>query len=242
MYESVDANGYEVADEKHGICLFLDQYLDEGEGKQCLEIGNYPGSFLAFIGQRGYTVNGIDYHENNSTYLKAWLEHVGCKTGAIDTGDFFEYQPSNTFDLVVSFGFIEHFGDYLDVIDRHSKLVKPGGRLIITTPNFAGFMQKWLHKTFDADNLEKHNIESMNPKAWKAFLIGKGFEVEYAGHFGKFFFWTGEHANNTGIKKFFLKWSHRAVRVMRYLIRIDSRAYSSYCGIVAVKADKTTPK
>jgi 2-polyprenyl-3-methyl-5-hydroxy-6-metoxy-1,4-benzoquinol methylase len=39
---------------------------------------------------------------------------------------------------VISFGFIEHFDNPENVIQKHLDLLKPGGILIVGVPNFTG--------------------------------------------------------------------------------------------------------
>ena len=48
--------------------------------------------------------------------------------------DFFNLDLNSKFDIVGSFGLIEHFADKADVMQTHAKFVKPGGYLIILAP------------------------------------------------------------------------------------------------------------
>lgn len=65
--------------------------------------------------------------------------------------DFLEWSTSERFDLVCSFGFIEHFNDWPAMIRRHAELVVEGRYLILTTPHFRN-LQYALHRLFDTPN------------------------------------------------------------------------------------------
>ncbi len=219
---------------------FLDTHLTAVNNASCLEIGSFPGSYLPVIGRKGYVLNGIDFNPRNKQELPQWLQSLGLQTGDFWSGDFFELGKNmqNRYDLVCSFGFIEHFENYREVIDAHVKLLKPSGKIVITTPNFRGWMQYWPHRLFDKENLAKHNVKSMNPTAWKKQLEALGFNVKFAGYFGKYYFWVDDSAKRSGFEKFMLKTVNRIIFNLNKLIKkagIESKNYSAFCGIVAEK-------
>ncbi len=224
-------------DEGHGIDDFIIKYIPTTKLGSCLEIGSFPGPHLATFGDLGYALNGVDFHPLNKDLLPAWLQQQGFTIEEFVSIDFFKYSPHKKFDVVASFGFIEHFVDYEDMIQRHINLVNDNGYIIITTPNFKGLIQKSLHIFFDKINLSKHNIESMQPTKWKKILEDNNFEIIYYGYFGDFWFWHG--AEKLPKWKTFLLWFvERAVPRIRKLLWFQSSLFSAYAGIVAVK--KTT--
>lgn len=222
----------------HGIITFIKKYIPKTITGNCIEIGSYPGPFLAAIGNLGYTLNGIDFHPNNSVGLPKWLQSRGYKTGFFQTVDFFEFETDKKFDLVVSFGFIEHFINFQEVIKKHADLVNKEGYLLITTPNFRGGIQSFLHKIFDKRNLALHNTKSMNPAIWKSLLEAQGFEIIYYGYFGDFWFWHGNEKLSPYKKK--LLWLvERIIPRIRKIIWFQSSSFSAYAGIVAQKKSET---
>lgn len=220
--------------EGHGIENFIKQNIPPNSNGNCLEIGSYPGPFLATFGDLGYTLNGIDFHPGNKEKLPEWLRSLNLKTGIFVTEDFFEFNTLQKFDVVASFGFIEHFHNYQEVITKHAALVNSNGYLIITTPNFKGWIQHRLHKTYDKTNLSFHNIESMQPGIWAAQLEKQGFDVIYKGFFGDFWFWRAPEKMNSFKKKTFW-FVERLIPRIRKLLWFQSPAFSAYCGIVAKK-------
>jgi 2-polyprenyl-3-methyl-5-hydroxy-6-metoxy-1,4-benzoquinol methylase len=88
--------------------------------------------------------------------------------------DLFELELTERFDLVCSFGLIEHFIDKRPVLAAHKKFVKPGGVIIILVP-----LDSPLSRAF----LEVHpelNLgyrELLTEKEFKKILSGNGLEV-----------------------------------------------------------------
>jgi len=151
--------------------------------------------------------------------------------------NFFDLDLSDKYNLVYSFGFIEHFIDWKDVLIKHAKLVNNGGILIITTPNFSGFFQRYFHKIFDKRNYEKHNIESMDPKKWENELKLLNFEIIHSGWFGSINFWV-ENDKRGGISKLLIFIIQQFTRVLRKLIKTTHSSFSPHCGIIAKKITK----
>jgi SAM-dependent methyltransferase len=60
--------------------------------------------------------------------------------GTIVCDDFFNYVRlhRSDFDVVLSFGFIEHFADVPAVLSAMAGALRPGGVLLATIPNLAG--------------------------------------------------------------------------------------------------------
>lgn len=156
----------------------------------CIEIGCYPGGYLIYLSTRfGLRVHGIDSFPGVGSGFPEYLARHGATVGTVTVGDFFQFKPATAYDFVCSFGFIEHFYDFRGVLRKHAELVKPGGVLMITCPNFR-WVQYALHWMFDRSNLRKHVIEAMDLDAWQATLRECGMEVVEMGYSETFLFWT----------------------------------------------------
>jgi 2-polyprenyl-3-methyl-5-hydroxy-6-metoxy-1,4-benzoquinol methylase len=224
----------------HSVAHFLQQYLADGHGKTSLEAGSFPGAFIPTIARKGYLVHGVDFNKGNATDLPKWLKSLGLSVGEFWIADFFDFirDDAKRFDLVCSFGLIEHFENFDEVIKAHGALVKPGGQLVLTTPNFRGWMQYLPHRLFDNDNLKKHYLPSMNPSKWKKLLEDNGFEVVYAGYFGGYAFWSDRRADEGAFNKMMFKLTSRGISQFNKLFRklgLQSQSFSAFCGLVARK-------
>lgn len=168
--------------------VLLKEYIPKASaGDMAFEIGCFPGRFLAELGDLGYILSGCDLTPRVAEDLSPWLSKQGYRVG-----DFFhdpyEKHIDKQFDLVASFGFIEHFENFDEVFQDHCKMVKNGGYLIVQFPNFRGSVQNKLHSLFDNDNLANHVVDAMNTDYY-ASILPDDFEILFNGYYGAFDFW-----------------------------------------------------
>lgn len=210
---------------------WLEQHLSATSDKTCFEVGCHPGRFLAVMGALGYELNGLDLTPGVES-LGAWLSAEGFRTGQIERADFFSYEPRAQYDVVLSLGFIEHFADWADVLDRHVPLVAPGGRLVLETPNFAGSLQNWFHRNFDRESFARHHIPAMNPAAWARILRGRGFEIEFEGPFGHMYLWVEPQRRSASERAAVLA-LRAAQKLVRPLLPHGHPSYAPFLGVIA---------
>lgn len=214
---------------------FIEKYA-AGRGGECFEAGCFPGRYLPVFGNMGFRLSGIDLTPRVASDLPAWLERNGFSVGNLTQGDFLAFDTQARYDVVCSFGFVEHFTDFPEVIRRHSRLVKEGGLLIVTAPNLAGIVQHLLHWGLDRKNLGRHNLAAMNPRAWAKVVAPEGFTPVFSGPFGGFQFWADRR--DTGwLRKALLPFVLALAKLVTRLgVLPDSTFYSPYCGFVARKS------
>ena len=147
------------------IRRWLQKNIPPGQGS-CLELGCFPGRYLAVFGELGYEVNGIDLTPRVELDLKPWLQQRGYQVGELIRDDVFTHPFGRRYDIVCSFGLIEHFEDWPGLLRRHAELVAEGGTLIVSTPNFRTGIQGLLHRWCDQENLGRHNLAAMFPDKW----------------------------------------------------------------------------
>lgn len=201
--------------------------------KRCIEIGCYPGRYLAVLGQMGYEVNGIDLTPGVEELMPSWLSQQGCRVGAFIREDFRSYVNIEKYDLVYSIGFIEHYVDWESVLEQHVKYVAPGGFLVVTVPNFQGGAQWLLHRWLDSENLAGHNMDSMHPCRWVKIVEDCGLKVWHAGYTGRFLFWGGKQQRTPlqeAALRFIGRWQKS--RVMK-LVPEGTSIFAPYCTMVA---------
>ncbi len=121
-------------------------------GKRLLEIGCGGSVWLPYFSKQfGFEVWGIDYSEIGCKLAEQILIREKAK-GQIVYGDFFCPPDSMTrfFDVVISFGVVEHFRDPRECVTAISKFLRPGGIMITVIPNFmgiSGLMQKQVNRS-----------------------------------------------------------------------------------------------
>lgn len=169
----------------------FEKYLPRNKKLSVLEVGSIPGNFLVYFNKNfGYQVNGIDFADNDQVFHETMRKN-GIDDYKFTKGDFFEFNPPTKYDLVASFGFIEHFDNIADIVKRHVNLVKPGGYLILTVPNFR-FLQYLYHYKYDKNNLDIHNLDAMKIGSLKKILRKFQMTKVYAGYFGNLQVWRQE--------------------------------------------------
>jgi 2-polyprenyl-3-methyl-5-hydroxy-6-metoxy-1,4-benzoquinol methylase len=96
-----------------------------------LEIGSGLGYLTYSLIRAGYDAKGIDISENA---VRQATERFG---NYYSSGDVYEYsvKHSASYDYVISTEVIEHIDRPVDFLSALLSLVKPGGKVIITTPN-----------------------------------------------------------------------------------------------------------
>lgn len=182
----------------------FDKYLFPGKNKTVLEIGCADSNFLCYIAKKiGYKAYGIDYSEAIAATADLF-KFNSLPEPILYKEDLFVWKSDKQFDLVCSFGFIEHFDNTDPIIAKHAELVAPGGKLIITLPHFA-HAQYFLHWLIDRDNLKKHNTKIMNLDSIKKAVTKSGLKIEYLSYYKTFGFWT-ENNNLTRLEKL-INWS-----------------------------------
>jgi 2-polyprenyl-3-methyl-5-hydroxy-6-metoxy-1,4-benzoquinol methylase len=170
--------------EHHVWNVLLPRYL-KTKGK-LLEVGCAPGRYLISLNRQfGLEPYGVDYEQTGVDETRRNFERAKLDTSNIIHADFFSPQFQKkyreSFDVVFSNGFIEHFPNPKEVVRLHSDLVKPGGQLIVMIPALRG-INYLIERLVNIDVLRIHNTEIMTRKTF-AELFPQG---EYCGHYGSF--------------------------------------------------------
>jgi SAM-dependent methyltransferase len=109
----------------------LQMFVISKPATQILEIGSGLGYLTYSLIKADYRAVGLDVSQTAvNSANKSFGNHFIC-------GDLYEYAESHpeTYDIVILTEVIEHVRTPMAFIDSIIKLLKPGGRAIITTPN-----------------------------------------------------------------------------------------------------------
>ncbi|MFO7848382.1 MAG: class I SAM-dependent methyltransferase [Spirochaetia bacterium] len=144
---------------------------EQGKG-WFLDIGCATGMLLEKMKKRGWRERGVEVCTHSAEYgIKE--RGVDIHIGTLEAAGF----ASEKFDLVHASHLIEHLTDPVGFLTETRRVLRPGGRAILTTPNAAGlqarlFGRKW--RSAIADHMHLFSYRTL-----KRMLEKQGFEIEY---------------------------------------------------------------
>jgi len=101
------------------------------EGKKLLEVGCGLGVELAWLGQLGFDVTGIDLAPAAAQFAADHLKRLNLNGRAIvQNVEHMEF-PDESFDAVYSSGVLHHTPDIQRAIAEILRVLKPGGKVLV---------------------------------------------------------------------------------------------------------------
>jgi len=115
------------------IALAKEHFGPELRGKKILDVGCGDGVLTSMFARLGCQASGIDYSEEAVQFAKQKLSNNSYVN--FTQGSAYDLPwPDATFDLVVSSDVIEHLTDVKKFLQEISRVLKPSGGVIISTP------------------------------------------------------------------------------------------------------------
>ncbi len=110
-----------------------------GPPARVLDVAAAQGNFTLALAERGYKVTWNDLRADLADYTR--MKH---ERGDVDylAGNLFDLAPREPWDVVVACEVIEHVAHPDQFLAQLSALVRPGGHLVLTTPNGSYFRNR----------------------------------------------------------------------------------------------------
>ena len=214
----------------------LAKIIAEKKYKTAIELGGFPGYYATYLKKyQKLDTTLFDYYVHEGL-IKELLSKNGLKDGDINIieADLFNYKPEKVYDLVLSFGLIEHFKDTKAILETHLQFLKPGGTLFVTLPNFKG-VNGWVQRKFDVDNYDKHFIECMEPALLATYCRELGLKNVESYYHGKFSTWLENRSQKSTMVKLLHKGIWLTGKMIIKVIPVESKLLSPY---IVLKAEK----
>lgn len=151
---------------KRAALMFLDDRLPG----TILDIGCGQGTFLAAMAKRGWTVAGVDFDVAAVAAARA-LHGIDARVGTVDT----VVESGKRFDIVTASHVIEHVSNPVEFLQQCRKLLLPGGRVVLRTPNVDSLGHRRYQRAWRGLEPPRH-LHLFTVAALKACSSSAGFQ------------------------------------------------------------------
>lgn len=170
----------------------LPDALGRRPGLTVVELGSAPGTnLIRFHREFNCDVYGVEYTPSGAAYNRELFRVNGLDPKHVVQADIldpaFQDEYERRFDVVFSFGLIEHFDDPLPALAAHARLAKPGGTVIVVIPNLRG-VHYGLTVLFNRSLLAIHNLTLMQRDRFLEATRTVTALAHYCGYCGVFNF------------------------------------------------------
>jgi len=133
-----------------------------------LDVGCGSGEWLLSMRAWGWDVQGVDFDEG----AVAIARHKGLPIhlGSLESADF----PDNAFDAVTLSHVIEHVADPIHTLEECRRVLKPGGTLLLFTPNAASFGHRLFKRDWRGLEPPRH-LHLFCPRSMARLLRAAGY-------------------------------------------------------------------
>jgi SAM-dependent methyltransferase len=153
---------------------FLSRGLERGA--RVLDVGCGRGVILAPLADRGFEVHGVEISAEAARGGDS-RAHVRIAPRLADAGYTDAY-----FDEVIVWHVLEHLPDPAGTLAEISRILRPGGRVIVAVPNFESAQARWMGPAWFHLDLPRH-LYQFPASGLCTLLEGSGFEVVSEHHF-----------------------------------------------------------
>lgn len=199
-----------------------------------IEIGAFPGRYLAYLSAK-YNLKPTSLDYNSATgKIESCFKAFGLSEYECIQADFITHKTEKKYDLVMSNGFIEHFENYDEILDKHCQYLSPGGAMYLMIPN-KRYLRKWYSYLVDKDNLKIHNLKTMRLEVFRQFAKRNNLEIKLLTYHGGFSF--SVHQKLNPLQNFIFRSFRSIFRYLNpYVVKHPNKYLSS--SIIAIFSKK----
>ncbi len=211
---------YNYSETVHPLAIKAKNYLDKkktrtwlkyvsAEKPVFLDVGCGDGRYLRMLNQSGVPADQL-YGVEMDEKIIAKLSADGFKGFAGRIEDAEEALPKNSFDLIVSLQVLEHVEAPGEMLKAMRELLRPGGVLIIETPNTQSLDTRLFRKKYWGGYHFPRHWNLFNKRSLTLLATGSGLEIMEFNYLPAHSFWIYslhhivlDRFGSPGLAKFF---------------------------------------
>jgi SAM-dependent methyltransferase len=197
------------------------------QGARWLEIGGAPGAMIARYHRMRPDVrfDCLDYSEDGIQRTRETYAAEGIE-GEVILADFRAGgERFGSYDVVTSYGFIEHFDNFAEAIAVHYRYARPGGTVLIAVPDLTPAPMRWLLPVCAQGMLSRHNLAAMARTALERAATDAGADIIRSATLGGALFHHSEFDPN---------WRGRAYKLGASVWNLAIAAFAAATGYALV--------
>jgi len=146
-------------------------WLNAQQGRSLLDIGCGAGDFMVLMKSLGWDVTGVE-PDTAAVRVARDIHRLKVISGTVEQAAL----PSEYCDAITLNHVIEHLPDPVKTLRECRRLIRPGGRLAILTPNISGLGHRWFGEHWRGLEVPRH-LFLFSPQSLEECVRRAGFKV-----------------------------------------------------------------
>jgi 2-polyprenyl-3-methyl-5-hydroxy-6-metoxy-1,4-benzoquinol methylase len=215
-----EPNWIKRLDRQYGLHKRVSQVIRRvGTSGRILDIGCATGIFLNGMHQKGWEAYGVEPSHYAAEYARQHF-NLAITNGYLEDGKF----TDSFFNAVSMWDVLEHVPDPLDTLSEISRILAPGGWLVLSLPNPESWERSWFGQYWAGWDVPRH-FHLFNRHVLSNILQHAGFRIKeivsFTGRHGVLVlnlqFWLGSTSLSTGTQHRLLKFARSLpARILTY--------------------------